>query len=232
MTATHASLLLPFNQDNSAITTATHAQNLLLFFVRNDPAITMANHANSKLQLIDECLFLLRDEDNSELQLIVDSYSTGTEQVTPATIRNDSFKLNDTLASEGAHPAPTILSDKLCGFGLIVDFIPTTSNPLLPSVLNGAIASAHRSNLHVEYKSKLIVICFKIFLHFREDCGTFCEGERDDPGINGLVKSSGFTDFIGFVVLVGLVGFVGLSCLKDLLGLVGLIEISSRVVER
>jgi hypothetical protein len=26
----------------------------------------MANHANSKLQLIVECLFLLRDEDNSE----------------------------------------------------------------------------------------------------------------------------------------------------------------------
>jgi hypothetical protein len=73
MTATHASLLLPFNQDNSAITTATqalnlllyaqigsaittatHAQNLLLFFVRND-------QTNSKLQLIVECLFLLRD---------------------------------------------------------------------------------------------------------------------------------------------------------------------------
>ena len=64
MSVTHASLLLPFNQDNpaitaathaqnllldaqigSAITTATHTQNLLLFFVRNNPA-------NSKLHLI------------------------------------------------------------------------------------------------------------------------------------------------------------------------------------
>jgi hypothetical protein len=55
-----------------------------------------------------------------------------------------------TLCSEGAHPAPTILSDKLCGHGLIVDFIPTTSNPLLPPVLNGAIAPAHQSNLQVD----------------------------------------------------------------------------------
>jgi hypothetical protein len=34
--------------------------------VKDDPAITMANHANSKLQLIVECFFLLRDKDNSE----------------------------------------------------------------------------------------------------------------------------------------------------------------------
>jgi hypothetical protein len=34
--------------------------------VKDDLAITMANHTNSKLQLIVECLFLLRDEDNSE----------------------------------------------------------------------------------------------------------------------------------------------------------------------
>jgi hypothetical protein len=71
-------------------------------------------------------------------------------QVTPATIRNDSFKLIDTLASEGvalcsegAQPAPTISSNKLCGCGLIVDFIPTTVNPLLPPALNGTIAPAH-----------------------------------------------------------------------------------------
>jgi hypothetical protein len=66
MTATHASLLLPFNQDNPAIMTATQAQNLLLLSVQDDPAITMTNHANPKLQLIVECLFLLHNEDNSE----------------------------------------------------------------------------------------------------------------------------------------------------------------------
>ena len=75
-------------------------------------------------------------------------------QVTPVTIHNDSFKLIDTLASEGAalcsegaQPAPTFFSEELCGRGLIVDFIPTTSNPLLPPVLNRAIAPAHQSNL-------------------------------------------------------------------------------------
>jgi hypothetical protein len=111
--------------------------------------------------------------------------------------------------------------------------------------LNGAIAPTHQSNLHVESKSKLIVICFKIFLHFCEDCGTFCEGERDEPGVNGLVKRSGLLDFIGlddivvlvnfinlfglicfigfvdFIGDVGIVGIVGLSCLDNLIGVVG-----------
>ena len=184
-TVTHAHNLLLYAQIGSAITTATHAQNLLLFFVRNDPA-------NSKLHLI---VAFIRRASTAQTNVDLISVSEGEHLITPATIHNVSFKLIDTLASEGgalcsegAHPAPTILSDKLCGHGLIVDFIPTTSNPLLPPVLNEAIAPAHQSNLHVESKSKLIVICFKIFLHFREDCRTFCEGERDDPCINGLVK--------------------------------------------
>ena len=49
-------------------------------------------------------------------------------QVTPATFRNNSFTLIDTLASEGAalcsegaQPAPTILCNKFWGRGLIVD---------------------------------------------------------------------------------------------------------------
>jgi hypothetical protein len=156
---THAQNLLLYDQIGSAITTATHAQNLLLAFVRNNPA-------NSKLPLI--AAFIRRA---STAQTNVDLFlvSEGKHLITPATIHNNSFKLIDTLASEGAtlcseggaHPAPTILSDKLCGHGLIVDFIPTTSNPLLPPVLNGSIAPAHQSNLHIESKSKLIVICFK-----------------------------------------------------------------------
>jgi hypothetical protein len=104
------SLLLPFNQDNSAITTATHAQNLLLFFVRNDPAITISS------------LLLPRDFERPaittatngdfSLQLIVESLSTGTDhQVAPATILDDSFKLIDVLASEGATFAPHISED-------------------------------------------------------------------------------------------------------------------------
>ena len=87
------------------------------------------------------------------------------------------------LCSEGAQPAPTILCNELCGRGLIVDFIPMTLNLLLPPALNRDIAPTHQLNLHVESKSKLIVICFKIPLHFLEDCGIFCEGEyqvKDD----------------------------------------------------
>ena len=63
---TTSSLLLPFNQDNSAIMTATHAQNLLLFFVRNDSAITTATHAQNLL-----LFFVRNDPANSKLHLIV-----------------------------------------------------------------------------------------------------------------------------------------------------------------
>ena len=83
------------------------------------------------------------------LQLIVESFSTGANQVAPATtICNDYFKLIDMLASEGAalcsegaQPASTILRNKLRGHGLIVDFIPTTSNLLLLPVLNCSATS-------------------------------------------------------------------------------------------
>jgi hypothetical protein len=50
-------LLLPFNQDNSAITMATHAQNLLVYS-QIGLAITMATHVqtNFKLCLIVACI--------------------------------------------------------------------------------------------------------------------------------------------------------------------------------
>jgi hypothetical protein len=64
--------------------------SLLLFCVKDAPAIMMAPLAN----------FLLH--------LIVESFSMGAEQVTPATICNDFFKLFNKLLSEGAQPASTI----------------------------------------------------------------------------------------------------------------------------
>jgi hypothetical protein len=106
------------------------------------------------------------------LQLIVESFSTGVEQVAPATIRDDSSKLIDMLASEGesvfdkttialcsegAQPAPTILCNKLCRRGLVVDFIPTTSNPLLPPVLNGS-ATSHLLLLCIHECSEIMII--------------------------------------------------------------------------
>ena len=75
------------------------------------------------------------------LQLIVASFSTGVTQVAPATI-NMLASEGAALCSEGAQPAPTILCNKLCGHGLIVDFIPTTSNLLLSPVLN-CLATSH-----------------------------------------------------------------------------------------
>jgi hypothetical protein len=118
---TTSSLLLPFNQDNSAIMTATHAQNLLLFFVRNDSAITTATHAQNLL-----LFFVRNDPANSKLHLIVAfirrastaqtnvdliSVSEGEHLIAPATILDDSFKLIDVLASEGATFAPHISED-------------------------------------------------------------------------------------------------------------------------
>jgi hypothetical protein len=48
---------------------------------------------------------------NFSLQLIVESFSTGSKQVAPATIHNYSFKLIDALASEGALFAPYIFEN-------------------------------------------------------------------------------------------------------------------------
>jgi len=57
------------------------------------PAITTATNANFSLQLIVELLL------------------TGTKQVAPAPILDDSFKFIDVLASEGANFAPYIFKD-------------------------------------------------------------------------------------------------------------------------
>ena len=79
-TATHAQNLLLYAQIGSAITTAIHAQNLLLFFVRNDPA-------NSKLHLIVAFIRrALTAQTNVNLILV----SEGEHQVTSVTIHNDS----------------------------------------------------------------------------------------------------------------------------------------------
>jgi hypothetical protein len=85
-------LLLPVS-NRTAITTTN--SSLLLFCVKDTPAITTATNAT----------FLL--------QLIIESFSTGAEQVAPATIRDDSFKLIDALALEGAIFASYIFEDAI-----------------------------------------------------------------------------------------------------------------------
>ncbi len=107
------SLLLPCNFTHPAIMTALNTRNLLPSFVQNDLSITIA----------------------SSLQLIVESFSIGANQ---AFVCISSFKSNEDfiLASEGAHPDPTIC----CTFKLIV-------------VEMGAIAPAHLSQTCTLYPS-------------------------------------------------------------------------------
>jgi hypothetical protein len=210
-------LLLPFNQDNSVIMISS----LLLLHHSAHPAITTATNATFSLQLI------------------VESFSTGAEQVAPATICNDSFKSIDTLASEGAQFVQIFYQlGNLDSSQLIVDLI--------------SVIWSFTNIIHGSFKPQnLIVIYFKRSLHFQEDCGTYCEGEWEQQwhlngytglvdfqqrhlnghtglvnfiGLVGLIGFIGFIDFIGVVGLVGLNGLiriVGLSCLNDLIGLVG-----------
>jgi hypothetical protein len=81
------------------------------------------------------------------LQLIVESFSMGAQQVAPATICNHSFKLIDALASEGALFAPYIFESAF-----------TYANKL-----NHEGAWAQATSFLV---SKLIVIYSEISLHF------------------------------------------------------------------
>jgi hypothetical protein len=150
-------LLLPFYQDNSAIM----IKSLLLLRDSARPAITTATNTTFSLQLI------------------VESFSTGAEQVAPATIRNDSFKLIDTLASEGARFAQIFYQlGNLDSSQLIVDLI--------------SVIWSFTNIIHGSFKPQnLIVIYFKRFLHFQEDCGIYCEGEWEQQrhlnGHTGLV---------------------------------------------
>ncbi len=135
----------------------------------------------------------------------------------------------------------------------------TTARILTPSLLllyfhdNPAIMTAlNAQNLLLFFvqndpasqASKLIVEYSKTSLHFRKDCGTFCEGEwvqhqqlnkHNDlvgPGLighSGLARLTGsdsligLVDFISLNILISLVGFIGRNGLTGLIGLIGLI---------
>ena len=181
------SLLLPFNQDNPAITTVTHAQNLLLLSVQDDPAITVTNHANPKLQIV-ECLFLRCNEDNSEtmtsslllfcvkdapaimtaplanflLQLIVESFPTGAKE---ASVCKDSSKLivNVIPASEGATMFLYILGDH--------SFNETTKFTVVSQAMFLSMTIGDKSNGSFKLQ-KLIVDCIS---------SSYSEGARLAP---------------------------------------------------
>ena len=146
--------------------------------------------------------------------------------------------------SEGARSPPTTFTNThaLDCQRLIVVFIATNE-----SNHEGAWAQATSFQT-----SKLIVIYSKKSLHFREDCGMFCEGEWEEQsqqpkhdlvdhyGVIGradlinrisLVGSISLSGFIGQVSFIGLsiVGFVGLS-LVSLGGLISHFSLVGRCI--
>jgi hypothetical protein len=93
---------------------------------------------------------------------------------------------------------------------------------IVESLFTGAkqVASATISN-----KSFMLIDVSKTSLHFREDCGMFCEGEWEQKrrfnGHTGIV-GLGLIGHPDLARLTGLVGFIGLI---DFIGLIGLISL-------
>jgi len=84
-------------------------RNILLHFVQNDPAIMISSFLMPRDL---ECpANTTVTNANFSLQLIVELLLTGTKEVAPATILDNSFKLIDVLASEGAMFAPYFFED-------------------------------------------------------------------------------------------------------------------------
>jgi hypothetical protein len=189
------SLLLHARFGSAIATAQIHVQNLLLPSVQDDSAMMMETHAGYSLQLI------------------VESFSMGAQQVAPATIHNHSFKLIDALASEGALFAPYIFEDAF-----------TYANKLNHEAAWAQATSFLASNLIVNYS--------KISLHFHKDCGIFCEGEwGEQQQFDGHTGLGGF-NLNGHICLVdqnGIVGSTGPNDLICVIGLIGHICITSHI---
>jgi hypothetical protein len=170
-------------------------------------------------------------------QLIVESFSTGANQVAPATtICNDSFKLIDTLASEGtalcsegAQPAPTIFCNGLRGHGLIVNFILMTSNLLLSPVLNCS-ATSHLLMPRIHECSAITITNDPFQLINISVSGGACTApitfEQSQQPKHDLVDHYGVigrADLIDLIKFVGYNGQISLISLK-LIGINGLVK--------
>jgi hypothetical protein len=178
-------------------------------------------------------LFLLRVEDNSEIMapsllffdvkevsaIMAATHANSMLQLIVASIQWVPSAQNTipipkkfivALCSEGAKPASTLLFSKPHGRGLIVD---STSIPYS----EGAQASQNNFNDS------------KIFLHFHEDCGIFCEGEweqiikRDGIAIiNENNRNNLQLSDIGLIILIHF-GLITISSFAGLVGLIGFI---------
>jgi hypothetical protein len=182
MTATHAtslfllckkdnseiltpSLLLPFNQDNPAITAATHAQNLLLYAQIGSANITATHTQNSLLLCVQD------DPANSKLHLIVAFILRAS---TAQTIVESLFLLCDEDNSETMASSLLLFSVKDTPAIMMVTHANYSLQLIVESLFTGAkqVASATIPN-----ESFKLINVSKTSLHFREDCGMFCEGE-------------------------------------------------------
>jgi hypothetical protein len=178
---------------------------------------------------------------NYDSQLIVGSFSTGVTQVAPATIDMLASE-GAALCSEGAQPAPTILCNEICGHGLIVDFIPTTSNLLLSPVLN-CLATSHLLLPRIHECSaiaitndpfQLIIIsvsegAYAALIKFEQSQ----QPKHDLVDHYGVIGRTDLIDLIKFVFfngqislvslkLIGINGLVKCNGLFDFIGIVGL----------
>jgi hypothetical protein len=179
-------LLLPCSFEHPAITTTVNTRNLLPFFAQNDPAITIA----SSLQLIVESLTLLCNEDNSET-------------MAPSLLL---FCIKD---------APAIMTAPLANFSLqlIVDIF---------CKISFHFCEDYRMFCEGEYQ-------------YQDDNG-HQELTELISCLVGLVSLFGFglIGFIGLISLVGLglISFIGQIGIVGKVGLVGIIVISFNGINR
>ena len=192
--------------------------------IKDDPAITMANYANSKLQLIVEGLFLPRGEDKSET--MTSSLLLFCVKDAPASMMatHAKLKLQLIVASiRRALNARSTTSIQENNFQLIVEhLIPHSEGEYIYSLDHeGVRATPHYSGQLIVHSivsgiskpTQMIVESkySKRFLHFREDCGIFCEGEWVFGHNLAFGRNLGFG-------LVNLVGFIGVGLIVSLIG--------------
>ena len=190
MKAIHAkpSLLLPFNQDNTAITAATHAneQHLLLPFNQGNSANMMkAAHENPSL-------LPPFDQDNSanmttanHAHLLLSFIQDNSANTITAARAN--LLLLHCVQDDSAN---TMASHAKLKLQLIVEFIPSAFDAHIQETIIAVLNSEGESDgckLIVNYNpilhSKATRNNFdsKISFHFCNDCRIFCEGEWAQP---------------------------------------------------
>jgi hypothetical protein len=196
----------------TAIRTATYAQSFLLFCIKDAPAImtTTSTHAQNLLlpSVQDDPAITMTNHAEYSLQLIVESL----------------FLLRDKDKSETMASSLLLFCVKDAPAIMMVTHADYSLQLIVESLFTGAkqVASATIPN-----ESFKLIDVSKTSLHFREDCGMFCEGEWEQKrrfnGHTGIV-GLGLISHPDLARLTGLVGFIGLI---NFIGLIGLISVDN-----